>query len=143
MTIALIVSITINLLFLGAFIGHRMWGPQKHRFPPHFGWMIQKLDEATREELKPIIEREAKRISPLHKEMREAQRQFNEALTSEPLDEEALDKAITEVRETSAAFQTAMHDKAMLIIKRMDIEEREKVAAYIRERAGHKHRSRE
>lgn len=139
LTIALIVSLTINLLFLGAFIGHRIWGSKKHHFPPHFGWMIRHLDETTRDELKPVIKRQAKQLEPLHEEMREAQRRFNEALTSEPLDEEALNRAITDVRETSAAFQAAMHDQAMLLIKHMNVEERKRIARYLRHRRGEKH----
>lgn len=140
MVVALLVSLTINLLFVGAFIGYKVWGPKRHHFPPHFGWMIRNLDDETREELKPVIERQREELTPLRHEMREAQRRFNEALSQEPLNEEALDEAISNLRKKSAAFQAAMHDQAMLIIKNMDVEERKKVARYLRHRRpGDKH----
>lgn len=142
-TIALLVSLALNLLFIGAFIGHRIRGAGTHQFPPHFGWMIRNLDDETRDELKPVIERQRKQLTPLRQQMREAQIRFNAALATDPLDEEKLDKAITDLRETSAKFQAAMHDQAMFLIRHMDVEEREKVARYLRHRRpGDKHHTR-
>lgn len=143
-TVAFLVSLTINLLFIGAFIGHRMRGAGTHQFPPHFGWMIRNLDDETRDELKPVLERQREQLIPLRQKMREAQIRFNEALVRDPLDEAKLNKAITDLRETSAKFQAAMHDQAMFLIKHMDAEEREKVARYLRHRRpGDKHRARQ
>ncbi len=133
--VVLIVSLTINLLFVGALIGRWAWGPRTHPFEPHFGWLVRRLDEQTRADLKPVIKRQAEQLAPLRRDMREAQIRFNEALASDPLDEEALDAALGDLRENSTAIQAIMHEQMMTVVKRMDLEERQKLARFLRRHA--------
>ena len=142
-TVALIASLAINLLFVGALIGWRVWGPDgRPGFPPHFGWMMRGLDEQTRDELKPVIRRQAQQLIPLRKRMRNEQLRFNAALTSEPFDERALDQALTDLRQTTEAFQAVMHQQMLTVIEKMGPEERKRVARYLRHRGpGDRHRS--
>ncbi|MBD3649468.1 MAG: periplasmic heavy metal sensor, partial [Pseudomonadales bacterium] len=119
MIIILVVSLGINLLFIGALVGRWAMHRNSPPFPPHFGWMMRGVDEQTRQDLRPVIREQAMQLVPLRREMQDAQRRFNQALTSEPLDEAALHTALQDLREPTLAFQAPLQPQTFPALKRL------------------------
>jgi uncharacterized membrane protein len=131
LTIALAVSVALNLFFLGLFSarafqryeGRTPWaqhGPpgasgarRWQRQPRPFDWM----SDAERAELRPR-----------RKEIRTARRQAEEALRAEPFDGERLRRALSDLRRETDGIQAAVHDSMLKRALTMDGEARRRLA---------------
>ena len=136
--VILVCSLAINLLFVGGLVGRILMhpGPMPGPMPDHFGWMIRQLDNNKREELGPEFEARARRVVPLRREIREAQREFEAALLEPEMDVARIDAALNHLRSSSEAFQQEMHEQMLAIIKRLNPEERARVVKFLRHRGG-------
>jgi len=128
LTIALLVSIAVNLLLVGIFVGRVISGkPGPERMPSQLGWMIRHVDEPTRESLSSEMVEHIKRVGPLRKQMRSAQQTFNRQLLGSTIDTDAMSQSLAELRRTSDAYQTEMHEMMLLIIPKLDEQQRRRV----------------
>lgn len=133
LTVALLASLAVNLLVVGVFVGRVIsGGPGPERMPSNLGWMVRHLDEPTRESLRSEMMEHNKRVGPLRRQMRDAQRTFNRQLLDSTIDTEAMSQSLTELRRTSDEYQTEMHEMMLLIVPKLDEQQRRRVLSTIR-----------
>lgn len=132
--IVLVCSLAINLLLVGGIIGRLAFRPPRPPMMDHLGWVIRNLDPATRQALRPGLIAHAKKVRPLRREIRAAQREFVNALLQPELDTQKLDAALGKLRSASDAYQQSMHDEMVVILKKMSYDERKRFVNFLRHR---------
>ncbi len=135
LVISLIVSVSLSLLIIafaaGCIISGTAGGP-----PHQFGWIMQHLDDQSREVLKPIIREHAAQMRPARRELRESQRKFNRLLKQEDLSREELAEVTEALKAASTNLQGIMYDQMLAALPKLSREERLKVLHYLRHRSG-------
>lgn len=133
----LLISLALNLLFIGA-ISYRYISPQRERIarplPPNIGWIVRDLEQQRHSELQAIMQKSAKEISPIRREMLAAQRRVNELMSAQPYDMNALNDAFAELREASIRYQTLSHKKTATILGELSEQERQVALDFVRRR---------
>ncbi len=130
-SIALVISISINMLFIGAVIGRVMMhrGPDGMRQP--FGWAVRNLDPETRQRIRPQLRQFAMISRPMRNEMRAAREDFNQLLAAEEIDEATLGLALARIRDTTLRYQTSRHEQMIALLKEFKPEQRRQVARFL------------
>ena len=137
LTLALLLSLAVNLLVAGVFVGRAMSGRSAfEHIPPNLGWMIRHLDNSTRQELHADLEEHVRRVRPLRREMRDAQRSFNRQLIAHELDQDAITDSLKRLRTASDKYQTEMHGMMLRIIPELDERQRRKISSSLRRKPG-------
>lgn len=132
LNVVLIISLAVNLLLLGGIVGRMTFGhPQHHKGSGHLGWMVRLLDAKTRQSLRPELTAHAREVLPLRRQMSSARHQFETVLLAPELDEKQLDAALAGLSAASATYQQAMHKEMAVIIKKMSLEERQRLAHFL------------
>jgi uncharacterized membrane protein len=129
-SISLVLSVALNLLFIGVVAGRFMYGTPRP-MSPHLGWVLRDLDEEARDKLRPIIEDQARTIRPLRHEMREAQKEFRNLLVEDSFDENALQESLSHLRRASEEYQSGMHHQMLMVLKDLEPEQRRRVARFL------------
>ena len=139
LTIALVLSLGVNILIFGVFIGRFLGGPPPGGHQPiHLGMVMRHLDEPTREKLKPQLLQLREDMQPLRHEMRDAQRNFTTLLMQEPIDQRKIANAQQRLADASSALQSKMHEHMALTLTAIPVEQRQHVLRRMerRERRG-------
>ena len=148
-TIVLVCSLALNLIFVGGLIGRAIFGGPPGHLPNNMGWMIRHLDDEQRKQLKPTLREHAKSLRPLRHEMRAARQRLNATIQEDPLDDAALDLALEELRSASSKFQIATHGNMSSLLKKMSPAARREALKFLNRREtgrrhfGERHRSKE
>ncbi len=130
--VTLAISLTINLLFIGALLGRISSGvPLARPFPPHLGWVLRSLDPQTRQQLRPQLAEQMKNAMPMRKHLKAAQQAVNRLLLQEPLDRVALTRSMEELRKYSSESQRQMHADLIAIMTELNLEQRQKVMKFL------------
>jgi uncharacterized membrane protein len=138
---ALVFSLAINLLFIGALAGRMLNRQHAGPMPRHLSWMLRDLDPRIRQQLLPQMQNYAEKARPLHKSILQAQGKLRAALATEPFDEEALTSALSELQMTSNGLQTSMHKEIVTLAKQLGPEQRIRIARFLSSpRRGGRHR---
>jgi uncharacterized membrane protein len=128
LSISIVLSVTLNLLFVGAVVGRFMQGAPSRPMSSHLGGVLRDLDDEARDKIRPVLENQAETIRPLRREMRQAQRQFRKLLVEESFDEGALEESLSQLRHASEQYQSGMHHQMLLVLKDLEPEQRRRVA---------------
>ena len=143
LTTALICSVAINLLFIGAFTGLQLRAQHPDRpMPSHLRWLIGSMDEQSKKEILPIMRSNERESRPLRREMRRAQRAFEKAMLQDPLDEEQIAHAIEDLQQSSESLQTSMHRQMVEIMKQLNAEQRREALKFLNRRGSQNDRKR-
>ena len=129
LTVGLIVSIAINLLFVGIAIGRSSNPAWSANVDPAFGFgrILRTFpDERRREILRSVDLRDSR---PPVREMRLAQRDANAAMVAQPFDAEGLADALAELRRLMAEGQVRSHLALVSIMAQLSDAERQLVLA--------------
>jgi uncharacterized membrane protein len=129
--IILVCSLATNLLLVGGIVGHLANRPPPRPLPDHLGWMFRNLDDARRHELRDEFEAHARKMRPLRREMRGAQRDFERAVLTDEFDPDSVREALARLRESSADFQAAMHGQMVNVLARLDENERKQLLQFL------------
>lgn len=121
----LIISLGINLLVVGIFVG-RM-GKEHRPVHSHFDWMSKELNTSSREAVQKTMRAHMHDSEPLAKDLRVAQKNLKRVMSSEVFDEKAAAEAFALVREKSGKFQEAMHEGMMKTLSQLDRNDRKRV----------------
>lgn len=134
LTVGLIVSIAVNLLFVGIAIGRSSDPAWSRNVDPSFGFsqILRTLPEERRREIVRDVNLRAAR--PPVRDMRRAQREANAAMVAEPFDAEGLEDALAELRELMAEGQQKSHIALVSIMTRLTDAERQLVLEEMRRR---------
>lgn len=130
--VALVFSVALNLLVVGAIIGRTLFGvgPGSHT-PPPLGWVLRDLDKETRRKIRPGLDEQAKIVAPLREEMHLARLEFRKLLSEQEFDEAALEKSLDRLRKASGEYQFILHEHMVLILKDLEPEQRRKVSRFL------------
>lgn len=147
--VALIASLALNLLIVGAVAG-TMWGMKKHhpRAPSvrgeDFGLMsiTRDLPPERRKELRKQLRDDRASLRPLIEEIRAARREAADRLAAEPFDRAALESAIAAVAEKQRALRQAAVTAFVGHAERLTPEERRLLAERWRKKSEGFHRRR-
>ncbi|WP_439100745.1 periplasmic heavy metal sensor [Congregibacter sp.] len=110
--IALLMSVAMNLLIAGVFIGKKRGGPGE---PPPMAWMAEELSPDTRRKVRRQMREQFPEVRPLREEMRTAQRAVREAVAAETFDPRALASALKYSRDVAARYQALIHKNLLEI----------------------------
>lgn len=133
LVLLLVLSLAVNILFIGAMAGRLMMRPPPRPMPPGLDWLVKGMPLEKREIIRANLSSHKAQTRGLRREMFRAQRQFNKLITQEELDETEIRDALTHLRESSSNFQSAIHDKMISILLDLDVEDRQKALIYMRE----------
>lgn len=139
--IVLVCSLAINLLLVGGLIGRVVFGPPPPPMPNHLGWILRSLDSDTRQALRPQLEAHAHTVAPLRRQVRAAQREFENVLTEPQLDDNRLNAALDRLHTASSAYQASMNEEMTIILKKMTLDERKRFVHFLHHRPD-EHRAR-
>jgi len=123
----LIVSLAVNLLVIGA-VGGR-WLRGGHDRPPPLVWAGEELRPDARERLRPVLQQSAQETRKLREQIREASDAVRVVIGADPLDRDALSKALANLRAVTQDYQAEVHETAINALTELDVEDRERFAA--------------
>ena len=127
--VALVVSLALNLLVAGAFLGRWLKGHSDHRGP--LAWATKTLDTNTRERLRPILEENRAATRELRRHIRIASEEVRDAIRAEPFDEARLAKALVNLRAVSGQYQEVVHTVALKTLATLTADERGRIGALL------------
>ena len=149
----LIISLGLNLLFVGLVAG-RIW---MHGFGGHDGSryriftgaveeLMKNLPDAKRQRASELLDRHRAMVRDLRMQKREQRRAAEEAVLTDPYDEEKVAKVLARFREISIKQHQSMHTMMLGLLENLTLKERKELLNNIitgfkyRGRHGH-HRS--
>lgn len=127
--VLLIVSLALNLLFIGAIAGRVMMRPPPRPLPSNLEWLVHALPDETRQKFRTEMVEHRQEIRQLRRDMFKAQRRFNQALADEELDEANLRDSLKGIRNATSRFHEATHEQMIPILIELDAEDRQKALA--------------
>ncbi|PDH41946.1 MAG: hypothetical protein CNE99_01040 [OM182 bacterium MED-G24] len=138
MTLLLIVSIALNLMFVGAFIGFSFMRPDVRPITPEVStrWLYRALGEETREGMRPLFEQHREELGRLRGDIRDAQQAFEAGLNAETYDPDQVSATLTQVRRAHEAYQRASHEHMVALLGRLSPEQRQLVSKQLYRRQG-------
>ena len=135
--IVLIISVTLNLLVVGAVLGHFLRGGPEPRFPAHLGRVLENIDPLQQTQMHEQLRESKSKGRQLHQAMRQKQRQLVRVILTDPFDEKAARTGLKELRGQGDAVQAHMHDQMLLAMKNLNKEDRKQlIRKLLRGRAG-------
>lgn len=134
LTVALIVSVGLNLFFGGLWVGGR-WrshdgfipfaeGSRGHRGGIGLGAMFRELPVELRDQLRAQIRAGMPQTSDLHSAESAAHREILDALSTDPFAPDRLDKALGELREAQSSRRALVHAAIVDIARKVSNEDR-------------------
>jgi uncharacterized membrane protein len=143
LSIALIVSLAINLFVVGVFVvGFLFHWPERHvqSGRPFPQWMARRsLDRDTRGKVDTIWREAHPALRMRGRAMRKARREVRRQLRADPLDRKALDASYIELRERTVAAREALKEVLTKVALTLNAEQRRK---YFKRRFRHRYRRR-
>lgn len=106
---ALLLSVAINLLVLGATIGRksRMHKPSG---PPPLEWTAQALPQEVRDQIRQQMRERQSDVRQLREDMRDATKAVGEAVTADTAEPTALKEALAGLRSAQSEYQAFLHN---------------------------------
>lgn len=132
--LAVICSVALNLFFIGALAARYMDRPEGPSEPPSLRWVMRDLDPATRERLRPQTSTFGDHLRPLRVEMFRAQRQVNELLAADTLDQQAVALAFARLRAANLRYQELSHQQLAQLMAELSTEQRTRALRFMLER---------
>lgn len=133
--VALIVSVTVNLLLVGGIVGRLVrGGPPPRPVPEHVGWIVRRLDDDRRQELREDVIAHIRSSRSMRQSMRDAQKHFEASITTENFEPERVRAALAELREAHNTWQEATHEQMVTVLAKLSPEERKRVATFLERR---------
>jgi uncharacterized membrane protein len=119
---ALALSLTVNLVIAGVFIG-RVSRPGPPAEPP-MAWAAEELSPQLRSEIRQRMRDRLPRVQPLRGEMRDAMETVRRLAEAEAFDAPAMRQALARLREAESAYQIFMHEEVLGLAASMSPEAR-------------------
>lgn len=125
LTLALVVSLALNLMALGGAIARWQWGERR---PPPLIWALKDIDEPTRDALKPLLQKSLENTALARESVRQISERLRVQIEQDPMDTQAVALSLQQLREASSAYQAQVHASALDILPKVSARERAKIA---------------
>ena len=109
--VILIVSLAVNLLFIGGTIGFFLQEKPGPKFPTHLGKVLENLDSEKKGVMRQRLKEFREQSRPLHRDMRREQRALAKVILSDPFDQAAAREAFSRTQDSQIALQTHMFEQ--------------------------------
>lgn len=119
--LALLVSLSVNLLVAGVLLGRRGAPPPE---APPFAWAAQQLEPATQRLLRQRMRQQLPAVRPVRAEMSRATNAVRLAVDTPDFDPEALARALADMRTATSRYQQLMHEGIVELAKELPREQR-------------------
>lgn len=136
--VVLILSLGLNLLVLGAVLGHA-WRGGFDRGPPPLSWGLRALSQEAREVVMPRLKENLAETRAQRRALRGAAEAVEAAVGREPFDRPGLTEALAGLRDATNAYQQQMHERALEVLAELSREDRRAVAALLLRPGPHRH----
>ena len=136
--VVFILSLGLNLLVLGAVLGHA-WRGGFDRGPPPLSWGLRSLSPEARAQVMPRLRENLQESRAHRRALRQAARAVEAAVGREPFDRRGLTDALTALRGATNAYQQQMHERALAVLAELSPEDRRAVAALLLRPGPHRH----
>jgi uncharacterized membrane protein len=130
LVIALLVSVALNLMAIGVFLGQRAGPrPEMHRVDPVFGMrrLLGDLPEERASALAPLYREYFATMRPRFKEIRNTQKALRTAMLTDPLDEAGLRSALQSFEAQLNDSQRASQAAFVALAAELTLEERQQL----------------
>jgi uncharacterized membrane protein len=137
LTIALVVSVILNLVLVGVLAGRASnVEVGMGRIDPAMGMrrLSSDLPDDRIEELRPLFRAYFMALRPRFRDIREAQAALRDAMLSDPLDREGMKAALVEINSTVFNAQSEAHDALITLTEALTLEERGKLVSLLQRR---------
>ena len=132
---ALVVSLVINLAFVGLFAGHYIFRPgHGHGVDFAIDRILHSMPKEARAPVRAVLEAHRPQVAAKIAELRKARHDVRAALTADPFDRAKLDAAFAEVQSASMAMQADLHTVVADAVSKLDPEARHKLNEWGRDR---------
>ena len=128
--VALLVSIALNLVAVGIFLGRQAGPrPEMHRVDPVFGMrrLLGDLPEQRAQELAPLYREYFAAMRPRFREIRSTQEALRGAMLTDPLDETELRNALQSFEDQLTRSQQATQDAFVALAAELTLSERQQL----------------
>ena len=127
--VALIVSLALNLLFIGVTVGAFLmggpWGPPRHRvMAAAMNEVVRSMPDERRKAARKLLDRIRPEIRSLRRQVRKARRATVMAFRSDPFDEAAFKQAAGELEKAEMNLRVAKTAIAVQLGEHLTAEER-------------------
>ena len=119
--VALLLSVAVNLLVAGVFIGRHGAGARE---APPAAWAARELPAEARLLVRERMRDQIESVRPLRLELREARLAIREAITAENYDPQALKDALARLRAIDGRYKGLLHDSVAEIAAELPREQR-------------------
>ena len=113
--VVLVLSLGLNLLVLGAVLGHA-WRGGFDRGPPPLAWGLRTLSPEARAQVMPRLRENLQESRAQRRALRQAGEAVEAAVGREPFDRPGLTEALAELRGATNAYQQQMHERALDVL---------------------------
>lgn len=129
------ISLALNI-FLAAVIGAGIWKSKEHqafRGPPVYSapWAGRVLGDEVREKSRAIMRERRAAIRESRRRLRELHEAAQAALTAQPYDRAALEKALADLRAHSQQALSGMHGHLATLSEQLTDAQRQELSAYV------------
>ena len=139
---ALIVSIAVNLFFIGGiafrfYLMHSSMNAETNAgrpLPPNISWLVRDLAPERQEEMRAKLKERGMEGRAARIRMFKAQRESNRLMTADPFDAEALALAFTALRDAANEYQRLSHLQTAEMLNELSVDERRKAVEFINRR---------
>ena len=127
--VTLIISLALNLLFIGVTVGAFLmggpWGPPRHRvMAAAMNEVVRSMPDERRKAARELLDRIGPEIRSLRRQVRKARRATVKAFRSDPFDEAAFKQAADEVESAEMKLREAKTAIAVQLGEHLTAEER-------------------
>jgi uncharacterized membrane protein len=122
--VILIVSLAVNLLFIGGTIGFFLQEKPGPKFPTHLGKVLENLDSEKKGVMRQRLKEFREQSRPLHRDMRREQRALAKVILSDPFDQAAAREAFSRTQDSQIALQTHMFEQMVEVMADLDRRQR-------------------
>jgi len=131
----LVVSLIVNVAFIGLFAGHYIFRPGRGH-PVDFAMhrLIHGMPKEARDPVRAEMETRRPQVAAKIAELRKARQDVRAALAADPFDRARLDAAFAEVQTSSAAVQAELHSAVADAVAKLPPDARQRLADWGRDR---------
>ncbi|MDP3517770.1 MAG: periplasmic heavy metal sensor [Pseudohongiella sp.] len=129
-----VVSVSINLFFVGTLTARYLEMRNTSAAPVNMRWVMRDLEPAEREQLLPQIRAQNDVLRPLRMDMFRAQREVNQLLAADPVDQPAVLEAFARLREVNLRYQQLSHEQLTSVFAQLTPMQRQRAFRFMSER---------
>jgi uncharacterized membrane protein len=129
-----VLSIALNILFVGLIGGHMMTEGRQQADP--LAWAFKEVPQDIRRKVRPMLKDHARDVMSARRDVRKSERALRKLIQSETLTRTELEAGLADMRASSANYHALIHDVGVDVLMSLSAEQRMKAAPYLFKQPG-------